>query len=59
MPVLVITGEHDQKFTDIGREMAAEIPNSDYHMMSGVGHTCHLEDISQFVHIFEEWFLRL
>ena len=59
MPVLVITGEHDQKFTDIGREMAAEIPNCDYHMMSGVGHTCHLEDISQFVHIFEEWFLRL
>ena len=59
MPVLVITGEHDQKFTDIGREMAAEIPNCEYRVMPGVGHTCHLEDISQFVHIFEEWFLRL
>jgi 2-succinyl-6-hydroxy-2,4-cyclohexadiene-1-carboxylate synthase len=59
MPVLIITGEHDQKFTDIGREMAAEIPNCEYRVMSGVGHTCHLEDISQFVHIFEEWFLRL
>ena len=59
MPVLVITGEHDQKFTDIGREMAAEIPNCEYRLMSGVGHTCHLEDITQFVQIFEEWFLRL
>lgn len=59
MPVLIITGEQDKKFTDIGREMAAEIPNSEFHVMSDVGHTCHLEDISQFVQIFEEWFLRL
>jgi 2-succinyl-6-hydroxy-2,4-cyclohexadiene-1-carboxylate synthase len=59
MPVLIITGEQDHKFTDIGREMAAEIPHCEFHVMSDVGHTCHLEDISQFVQIFEEWFLRL
>jgi 2-succinyl-6-hydroxy-2,4-cyclohexadiene-1-carboxylate synthase len=59
MPVLIITGERDKKFTDIGREMKTEIPNCEYREMSGVGHTCHLEDISQFVDIFEDWFLRL
>ena len=59
MPVLIITGERDKKFTDIGREMKTEIPNCEYREMSGVGHTCHLEDISQFVQIFEDWLLRL
>ncbi len=59
MPVLIITGERDKKFTDIGREMRTKIPNCEYRVMSGVGHTCHLEDISQFVDIFEDWFLRL
>ena len=59
MPVLVITGEHDEKFTAIGREMTAEILHGEHHVMSGVGHTCHLEDISQFVRIFEDWLLRL
>jgi len=59
MPVLVITGEHDQKFTEIGREMTTEILNCEHRVMSGVGHTCHLEDINKFVQIFEEWFLRL
>ena len=59
MSVLVITGERDQKFTGIGREMSAEIPRSEHRVMSGVGHTCHLEDISKFVETFEEWFLRL
>jgi 2-succinyl-6-hydroxy-2,4-cyclohexadiene-1-carboxylate synthase len=59
MPVLVIAGEQDQKFTEIGREMAANIPHCEYRVMTGVGHTCHLEDIGQFVQIFEDWFLRL
>ena len=59
MPVLIITGERDEKFTGIGREMSAEISRSEHRMMSGVGHTCHLEDIGQFVETFEEWFLRL
>jgi len=59
IPVLIITGEQDKKFTDIGREMAAEISKSRFHTMTGVGHTCHLEDISQFVETFENWFLDL
>lgn len=59
MPVLIITGERDQKFTDIGREMTKEIPHCEFRVMSGAGHTCHLEDISQFVQVFDDWFLRL
>ncbi len=59
MPVLIITGERDQKFTDIGREMTTEIPHCEFRVMSGAGHTCHLEDINQFVQIFEDWLLRL
>jgi 2-succinyl-6-hydroxy-2,4-cyclohexadiene-1-carboxylate synthase len=59
MPVLIITGEQDQKFTDIGHEMKTEIENCEHSVMSGTGHTCHLEDINQFVQVFEDWFLRL
>lgn len=59
MPVLVITGDNDEKFTEIARQMASAISHVEHRIMNDVGHTCHLEDVSQFVDVFEEWFLRL
>lgn len=59
MPVLIISGDKDEKFTDIARQMTTAISHAEHHVMKNVGHTCHLEDVLQFVAVFEEWFLRL
>lgn len=42
-PVLLISGEHDDKFTAIARQMAAQIPNAQIETISQAGHTVHLE----------------
>mgnify|MGYP001179673221 FL=1 len=43
MPVLLITGEDDQKFTNINRRMAAAISGSRLETVPNTGHTVHLE----------------
>ena len=43
MPVLLITGELDHKFVRIGQEMAQAIPHAQQTIVSGAGHTVHLE----------------
>jgi 2-succinyl-6-hydroxy-2,4-cyclohexadiene-1-carboxylate synthase len=45
MPVLIITGECDPKFTVLGRRMSDAIgDNATHTVVPGVGHTAHLED---------------
>lgn len=45
MPVLVITGERDTKFTALGARLAQTIGDNAIHaVVPGVGHTAHLED---------------
>jgi 2-succinyl-6-hydroxy-2,4-cyclohexadiene-1-carboxylate synthase len=45
MPVLVITGERDAKFTALGARLADTIGENAVHaVVPGVGHTAHLED---------------
>lgn len=55
MPVLLIAGENDQKFVNNAQRMNELLPNSELHVMKNVGHTCHLEDISQFSNILQSW----
>lgn len=43
LPVLVLAGERDQKFTDIGRAMVDLLPNADFEVVPGAGHAAHLE----------------
>ena len=43
MPVLVVAGEHDAKFTAIGRRMADAIPDASLVLIEGAGHAAHLE----------------
>lgn len=42
-PVLIVTGERDRKYVDIGRAMAARLPNVTRSVVGDVGHTVHLE----------------
>lgn len=43
MPVLVLAGQLDDKFTAIGRAMAAAIPSATFASVEGAGHSVHLE----------------
>ena len=43
IPVLLIAGELDAKFTTIARHMAQELPQSQLHIIPAAGHTVHLE----------------
>jgi 2-succinyl-6-hydroxy-2,4-cyclohexadiene-1-carboxylate synthase len=43
MPVTLITGGRDAKFTEIARQMAAAIAGAKAVVVSGAGHAAHLE----------------
>ena len=50
MPVLVLAGEHDAKFTGIGRELASTIgENARFEAVAGAGHAAHLERPATFL----------
>ncbi len=44
LPVLLIAGEHDARYVDQARRMAAAIgPSATLEVVAGAGHACHLE----------------
>lgn len=43
LPTLVLTGERDAKFTQLGERMAAAMPDARHVVVPGVGHSVHLE----------------
>ncbi|HRC63310.1 MAG TPA: 2-succinyl-6-hydroxy-2,4-cyclohexadiene-1-carboxylate synthase [Dehalococcoidia bacterium] len=43
VPVLIVTGELDTKFVEIGREMARVLPDATMQVVEGAGHAAHLE----------------
>ena len=49
IPTLVVAGAEDEKFSAIGRELAAGIPKASFACVAGAGHTVHLEAPGEFV----------
>lgn len=43
MPVTLIVGERDRKFTEVAARMAAAIPDARVEVVAGAGHAVHLE----------------
>lgn len=43
VPVLVLAGGRDQKFTAIGRRLAAALPHGEFRAIPNAGHAVHLE----------------
>ncbi|WP_188206558.1 2-succinyl-6-hydroxy-2,4-cyclohexadiene-1-carboxylate synthase [Alkalibacillus aidingensis] len=43
-PSLLITGELDQKFTNLNQKMCKLLPNAGHQIVSGAGHAVHLEN---------------
>lgn len=55
VPVLVVTGENDGKFTDLGRRLVRSIDGSLLVVVPGAGHTVHLERTDAFVDALGSW----
>jgi 2-succinyl-6-hydroxy-2,4-cyclohexadiene-1-carboxylate synthase len=56
IPVHLITGQHDEKFTDIARQMNDIIPSSTLNIVPDVGHTVHLENPITTARLIDELF---
>lgn len=48
VPVLLLSGALDRKFTAIGGEIAAQLPAGEQCVVAGAGHAVHLEDPAAF-----------
>jgi 2-succinyl-6-hydroxy-2,4-cyclohexadiene-1-carboxylate synthase len=56
MPVLVVAGELDPKYTELASRLVSEIgDNASLALMEGAGHACHLEKPGQFVVMVTSW----
>ncbi len=49
IPVLLLVGEHDQKFVSIGKKMEKLLPQADFVQINDAGHTIHVEQPEIFV----------
>ena len=54
-PVLVLAGERDTKFTEIGRRMAERLPRATFVSVTGAGHAAHTERPAETVRIVADW----
>jgi 2-succinyl-6-hydroxy-2,4-cyclohexadiene-1-carboxylate synthase len=59
IPVLLIAGELDTKFTAIARSMAQALPQSQLRIVPGAGHAVHLERPEEFDSIVEDFGIRI
>ena len=55
IPVLLITGANDEKFTAIARRMAEKIPGADHAIIQEAGHAAHQEAPEAVASIIAEW----
>jgi 2-succinyl-6-hydroxy-2,4-cyclohexadiene-1-carboxylate synthase len=57
-PVLVLVGEHDQKFTEIGRRLVDALPDAELAVVPDAGHSVHLEQPEATVAALTTWLER-
>lgn len=56
MPVLVLAGQHDEKFIALGRRLASSIgPNAAFAIVPGSGHSTHLENPTATASMVRSW----
>ena len=59
IPVLIIAGELDTKFTSIAKYMAQALPQSQLHIIPAAGHTVHLEQPQLFISLVGDFCLSM
>jgi 2-succinyl-6-hydroxy-2,4-cyclohexadiene-1-carboxylate synthase len=57
IPVLLIAGELDTKFTAIAHSMVQALPQSELHIVPGAGHAVHLERPEEFDALVRDFYL--
>ena len=55
VPVLVLAGERDTKFTEIGLRMASAIPNATFASIPSAGHAAHAEQPEATAALIGDW----
>ena len=56
IPVLVLAGERDTKFSALGERLAATIgPSARFVAIAGAGHAVHMEQPDRFVAALRSW----
>jgi 2-succinyl-6-hydroxy-2,4-cyclohexadiene-1-carboxylate synthase len=55
MPVLLVTGAHDEKFTAIAEQMVGLLPDGRHLVVPAAGHTAQLENPDGFLTIVRAW----
>lgn len=59
MPVLLLTGTQDEKFTQIARQMSSLIPFCEWIEFEGAGHAIHVEQREKFGTIVKKFLLNI
>lgn len=54
-PVLLLVGQHDQKFSAIAEQMATALPDAELRTIVGAGHSVHLEQPERTVNALVNW----
>ncbi len=57
IPVHLITGEKDKKFTEIAQNMVKNLPNAETTIVKNAGHNVHVECPQVFNEIVKEWII--
>lgn len=55
MPVLIVAGRNDPKFTALAQRLHSLIPSSTLELFDHVGHTVQLEDVREFTNRLRNW----
>jgi 2-succinyl-6-hydroxy-2,4-cyclohexadiene-1-carboxylate synthase len=58
IPVLVLAGERDAKFTEIGHRLTAALPNATFAAIPGAGHAAHAEQPAVTAELIAGWISR-
>ncbi len=59
VPVLVLVGEHDDKFTDLGKRMVEGLPDAELGVIPVAGHSVHLEQPAATADAIAAWWQRV
>jgi 2-succinyl-6-hydroxy-2,4-cyclohexadiene-1-carboxylate synthase len=55
MPVLLVVGARDTKYVGLAHRMADAIPHARLEVLTGAGHSCHLEQPAAVAHLLTSW----
>jgi 2-succinyl-6-hydroxy-2,4-cyclohexadiene-1-carboxylate synthase len=59
MPTLVLTGERDEKFTEIGQRLVEGITGAAGATVEDAGHSLHIERPDRTAHLIVDWLTSL